>query len=191
MDLSSIASKIDHTLLKSDTTKKNIKQLCDEAVKFGFYSVCINSIWLKDAYDFLHGSPVKLCTVAGFPLGASPTSCKINELKNSLKDGASEIDMVMNIGYFKDKKYKFVSEEISSMVDNANGKIIKVIIEAGLLNKEEIITASQLVEDSGAHFVKNIYWIFRFWSINCNYSNYKSYFEIRYTNKGIWRNKNV
>ena len=154
MDLSSIASKIDHTLLKSDTTKKNIKQLCDEAVKFGFYSVCINSIWLKDAYDFLHGSPVKLCTVAGFPLGASPTSCKINELKTSLKDGASEIDMVMNIGYFKDKKYKFVSEEISSMVDNANGKIIKVIIEAGLLNKEEIITASQLVEDSGAHFVK-------------------------------------
>ena len=154
IDSYTIASKIDHTLLKPDIATDSIKQLCKEAIEYGFYSVCINSVWLKYAYNFLQGSSVKLCTVAGFPLGASPTSCKINELKTSLKDGASEIDMVMNIGYFKDKKYKFVSEEISSMVDNANGKIIKVIIEAGLLNKEEIITASQLVEDSGAHFVK-------------------------------------
>ena len=86
MDSSTISSKIDHTLLKSDTTKKNIKQLCDEAVKYGFYSVCINSIWLKDAYDFLQGSPVKLCTVSGFPLGASSTSCKLHEMEISIQD---------------------------------------------------------------------------------------------------------
>ena len=154
MDSSTIASKIDHTLLKSDTTKKNIKQLCDEAVKFGFYSVCINSIWLKDAYDFLHGSPVKLCTVSGFPLGASSTSCKLHEMEISIQDGASEIDMVMNIGYFRDKKYKIVSDEISRMVQIAHGKIIKVIIESGILTKEEVMIAAKLVEDSGAQYVK-------------------------------------
>jgi deoxyribose-phosphate aldolase len=154
MDPSTIASKIDHTLLKPDATKENIKQLCDEAVKQKFYSVCINSIWLKDAYNFLLGSTVKLCTVSGFPLGVSSTSCKLHELEISIQDGASEIDMVMNIGFFKDKKYKIVSDEISSMVTIAQGKIIKVIIESGILTKEEVRIAAKLVEDSGAQFVK-------------------------------------
>ena len=151
---SAIARKIDHTLLKPDTRIENIRQPCQEAVEYGFYSVCINPSWLKDACNFLQGSSVKLCTVAGFPLGASLTSSKLHEMETSIQNGASEIDMVMNIGFFKDKKYKFVSDEISSIVQNAHGKIIKVIIESGLLSKEEIIIAAQLVEDSGAHFVK-------------------------------------
>ncbi|SVD39170.1 uncharacterized protein METZ01_LOCUS392024, partial [marine metagenome] len=87
IDSFTIASKIDHTLLKPDIATDSIKQLCKEAIEYGFYSVCINSVWLKYAYNFLQGSSVKLCTVAGVPLGASPTSCKINELKTSLKDG--------------------------------------------------------------------------------------------------------
>ena len=107
IDSNTIANKIDHTLLRPDATSESIKQLCQEAVEYGFYSVCINSVWLKYAYEFLQGSSIKLCTVVGFPLGASPTSCKINELKTSFEAGAAEVDMVMNIGYFKDKKYFF------------------------------------------------------------------------------------
>ena len=154
MDITTIAAKFDYTLLKPDAGIENIRQLCHEAIEYGFYSVCINSSWLKDAYDFLQGSDVQLCSVAGFPLGASLTSAKLHEMETSIQDGASEIDMVMNIGFFKDKKYKYVSDKISHMVNNAHGNIIKVIIESGLLDKEEIITASQMVEDSGAHFVK-------------------------------------
>ena len=154
IDPSTITHKIDHTLLKPDADKNNIKQLCQEAIEFHFHSVCINSIWLKKAGDILQGSSVKLCTVAGFPLGDSTTSSKLNELETSINNGASEIDMVMNIGFFKNEKYNMVSDEIIRMVQNAHGKIIKVIIETGILSKEEIVTATNLVEDSGAHFVK-------------------------------------
>ena len=149
-----IASCIDHTLLKPDVSFSQINQLCQEAQTYDFHSVCVNPSLINETYKQLKSTPVKICSVVGFPLGANISTSKLMEIETCLNVGASEIDMVMNIGYFKDKKYKFVSEEISSMVDNANGKIIKVIIEAGLLNKEEIITASQLVEDSGAHFVK-------------------------------------
>ena len=154
IDPSTISRKIDHTLLKPDIDIDNIRQLCKEAIKFHFYSVCINSIWLKKAGDFLQGSSVKLCTVAGFPLGGSTTSSKLNEIETSINNGASEIDVVMNIGFFKDQKYNIVSDEIIRMVQNAPGKIIKVIIESGILSKKEIITATKLIEDSGAHFVK-------------------------------------
>ena len=154
IDPSTISRKIDHTLLKPDVDIYNIRQLCQQAIEFHFYSVCINSVWLKKAGDFLQGSSVKLCTVAGFPLGDSTTSSKLNEMETSINNGASEIDMVMNIGFFKDEKYNMVSDEIIRMVQNAYGKIIKVIIESGILSKEEIITATKLVENSGAHFVK-------------------------------------
>ena len=154
IDPSTISRKIDHTLLKPDANIDNIRQLCQEAIEFHFYSVCINSVWLKKAGDFLQGSSVKLCTVAGFPLGDSTTSSKLNEMETSINNGASEIDMVMNVGFFKNEKYNMVSDEIIRMVQNAHGKIIKVIIESGILSKEEIITATKLVEDSGAHFVK-------------------------------------
>ena len=154
IDPFTISRKIDHTLLKPDVDIDNIRQLCQQAIKFHFYSVCINSVWLKKAGDFLQGSSVKLCTVAGFPLGNSTTFSKLNEMETSINNGASEIDMVMNIGFFKNEKYNIVSDEIKRMVQNAPGKIIKVIIESGILSKKEIITATKLVEDSGAHFVK-------------------------------------
>ena len=154
IDPFTISQKIDHTLLKPDADIDNIRQLCQEAIEFHFHSVCINSVWLKKAGEFLQDSSVKLCTVAGFPMGDSTTSSKLNEMETSINNGASEIDMVMNIGFFKNEKYTIVSDEIKRMVQNAPGKIIKVIIESGILSKEEIITATKLVEDSGAHFVK-------------------------------------
>ena len=154
IDPSTISRKIDHTLLKPDADIDNIRQLCQEAIEFHFHSVCINSVWLKKAGDFLQGSSVKLCTVAGFPMGDSTTSSKLNEMETSINNGASEIDMVMNIGFFKYEKFTIVSNEIIRMVQNAPGKIIKVIIEAGILSKKEIIAATKLIEDSGAHFVK-------------------------------------
>ena len=154
IDTFTISRKIDHTLLKPDADIDNIRQLCQEAIEHHFFSVCINSVWLKKAGEFLQDSSVKLCTVAGFPMGDSTTSSKLNEMETSINNGASEIDMVMNIGFFKNEKYNIVSEEIIKMVQNAHGKIIKVIIESGILSKEEIITAAKLIEDSGAHFVK-------------------------------------
>ena len=154
IDTFTISRKIDHTLLKPDADIDNIRQLCQEAIEHHFFSVCINSVWLKKAGEFLQDSTIKLCTVAGFPMGDSTTSSKLNEMETSINNGASEIDMVMNIGFFKNEKYNIVSDEIIKMVQNAPGKIIKVIIESGILSKEEIIAASKLVEDSGAHFVK-------------------------------------
>ena len=154
IDPFAISQKIDHTLLKPDADIDNIRQLCQEALEHHFFSVCINSVWLKKAGEFLQGSSVKLCTVAGFPLGDSSTSSKLIEMEASINNGASEIDMVMNIDFFKNEKYNIVSDEIKRMVQNAHGKIIKVIIESGILSKKEIITATKLVEDSGAHFVK-------------------------------------
>ena len=154
IDPFAISQKIDHTFLNPDADIDNIRQLCQEAIEHHFFSVCINSVWLKKAGKFLHGSSVKLCTVAGFPMGDSTTTSKLNEMETSINNGASEIDMVMNIGFFKNKKYNVVSDEIIKMVQNAHGKIIKVIIESGILSKEELITATKLVEDSGAHFVK-------------------------------------
>ena len=154
IDPFTISRKIDHTLLKPDADVDNIRQLCQEAIEHHFFSICINSPWLKKAGEFLHGSSVKLCTVAGFPMGDSTTTSKLNEMETSINNGASEIDMVMNIGFFKNEKYTIVADEIKRMVQNAHGRIIKVIIESGTLSKKEIITATKLVEDSGAHFVK-------------------------------------
>ena len=154
IDPFTISQKIDHTLLKPDADINNIRQLCQEAIEHHFFSVCINSIWLKKAGELLQGSSIKLCAVAGFPMGDSTTTSKLNEMETSINNGASEIDMVMNIGFFKNEKYNIVSDEIKRMVQNAPGKIIKVIIESGILSKEEIITAAKLIEDSGAHFVK-------------------------------------
>ena len=154
MDSATLASKFDHTLLKPEAGIENIRQLCQEADQYNFHSVCINPVWLTEAFNLLKESDLKLCTVVGFPLGASSTTNKLHEIETSIKDGAVEIDMVMNIGFFKDRKFEYISNEISMMVQNAHGNTIKVIIETGLLSTKEIITASKLVEDSGAHFVK-------------------------------------
>ncbi len=149
-----IAGKIDHTLLRSDANMEEIKQLCIDAIHYKFYSICVNPIWLTYVNDIIKGSGVNLCTVIGFPLGASFTSNKLFELDKSIEHGAAEIDMVMNIGFFKDKKYNIISEEIKKIVQLANGRVIKVIIESGLLVKEEIEIASRMIEECGANFIK-------------------------------------
>ena len=154
MDSLHIANCIDHTLLKAGTTSEMINALCSSAIKHNFHSVCINPSRVQEATKYLSSSKVKVCSVIGFPLGATSTISKLQELEFCILNGATEIDMVINIGYFKDGKLGYVSNEISKIVENASGNIIKAIIETDLLNNDEIINISKLVEDSGAHFVK-------------------------------------
>lgn len=149
-----VASTIDHTLLKPEAGINQIRSLCNEAVEYGFHSVCVNPIWVSEVSNFLKKYDIEICTVVGFPLGSISTSNKLHEMDTCIQNGATEIDMVMNIGYFKDGKLQYVSNEISKMVQNNSSTIIKVIIETSLLNYNEIQTASKLVEDCGAHFVK-------------------------------------
>lgn len=149
------ANYIDHTLLKADATEKDIKKLCIEARDNEFFSVCINPCFVKYAKKCLKGSNIKVCTVIGFPLGANNTKVKLFEVKKALSDGADEIDVVMNIGKFKQKKYTYVGKELSKIVDLCNKKaIVKVIIETCYLTKEEILRACQLVYECGVDFVK-------------------------------------
>ncbi|HOK17695.1 MAG TPA: deoxyribose-phosphate aldolase [Caldisericia bacterium] len=154
MDKKDLAKLIDHTLLKSDTKIEDIKKLCEEAMEYQFYSVCINPCYVKKAKEFLKNSDVKVCTVISFPLGASTIKIKIDEATEAIENSADEIDMVMNIGIFKSNKYDYIYEEISSVKKAIGNKILKVIIETSILNEEEKIKASDIVKQSGADFVK-------------------------------------
>ncbi|MBI4447443.1 deoxyribose-phosphate aldolase [Candidatus Woesearchaeota archaeon] len=148
----SLASIIDHTLLKQDATEDQIRGLCKEAKKYGFGAVCINQGYIKIAKQELKNSKVKICTVVGFPLGASVA--KAEETKKSINLGASEIDMVINVGYLKSGKYKQVKDDIKNVVGAAQNKVVKVIIETCLLTKNQIITACELSKEAGADYVK-------------------------------------
>ncbi|MGQ9845660.1 MAG: deoxyribose-phosphate aldolase [Caldisericia bacterium] len=154
MNKNELARLIDHTLLKPDAKIDDIKKLCDEAIKYNFYSVCINPCYIKIAKDFLQNSDIKICTVISFPLGASSIYVKIKEAEDAIKNGADEIDMVMNIGMFKSSNYDYIYEEISSIKKTIGKNILKVIIETSLLNDEEKIKACKIVKESGADFVK-------------------------------------
>lgn len=145
---------IDHTNLKQDASINDIKILCEEAIKFDFMSVCINPCFVKYAHDVLLDSEVKVCTVIGFPLGANTTKTKIYETKQALKDGADEIDMVINVSALKDKKYDYVKNEISKIKKVCKNKILKVILETCLLTDEEIVKACELSLEAKADFVK-------------------------------------
>lgn len=150
-----LAKYIDHTLLKPDATFEQIKTLCEEATTYRFYSVCVNPAWVKTAKQLLKGSDVKVCTVVGFPLGASTTETKVFETKNAIENGADEIDMVINIGAFKSGEASFVQREIENIVEATKKQaIVKVIIETGLLSDDEIKKACSLVERAQANFVK-------------------------------------
>ena len=149
-----IANYVDHTLLKPNTGASEINQLCKEAHTFGFYSVCVNPWLVKEATNNLKNSPVKICSVAGFPLGANTSLIKLKEIETCLNDGASEIDMVMNIGLFKDGELRKVANELKEAKKMTADAILKIIIETSLLTTEEIVTASKTVEASGADFVK-------------------------------------
>jgi deoxyribose-phosphate aldolase len=151
-----IAQLIDHTLLKADATKAEIMILLEEAKQFKFASVCINPTWVKTAAEFLSDTPeVKVCTVIGFPLGATTPEVKAFETKNAIENGATEVDMVINIGALKDKEYDFVEKDIKAVVDAAKGRALtKVIIETCLLTDEEKVKVSELAVKAGADFVK-------------------------------------
>lgn len=149
------ASYIDHTLLRADATEKDIKVLCKEAKEYEFFSVCVNPCFVSYAKKNLKNTGVKVCTVIGFPLGANSTKVKLFEAKRAIADGADEIDVVFNIGKFKEKKYTYVGKELSMIVDLCNKKVIvKVIIETCYLTKEEILKACELVYECGVDFVK-------------------------------------
>ncbi|TQR19277.1 deoxyribose-phosphate aldolase [Psychrobacillus vulpis] len=150
-----IASLIDHTLLKQNATKEQIEKLCEEAKTYTFASVCVNPTWVELSAKLLQESSVKVCTVIGFPLGASTTKVKAFETTNAIENGADEIDMVINVGALKDADYDFVQQDIAAVVEAAKGKaIVKVILETCLLTDEEIKKASELSKAAGADFVK-------------------------------------
>lgn len=152
--MNSIAQMIDHTLLKPEATKQEIITLCEEAKKYHFASVCVNPTWVPLSTECLKDSDVLVCTVIGFPLGASSIQTKIFETKNAILNGAIEIDMVINIGALKSGDLNTVKEEIEAVVEAADGRIVKVIIETCLLTEEEKVIACELAKVAGAHFVK-------------------------------------
>ena len=152
----SVAHLIDHTLLKAEATHDQIAQLCYEARKYQFASVCVNPTNVKLCAELLEGSGVPVCTVVGFPLGATPTEVKVFETQQAIRDGATEVDMVINVGALKSRDYELVERDIASIarVCHAGNAILKVIIEAALLTDEEKVIASQLSKVAGADFVK-------------------------------------
>lgn len=150
-----LAKYVDHTLLKPEATKEQIKVLCEEASQHDFASVCVNPYWVSYSSDLLSDSDVKVCTVIGFPLGATSTATKFFEAKNAIDNGANEIDMVINVGELKSKNYDAVEADIAAVVKASHPEaIVKVIIETCLLTKEEIVKACELSVAAGADFVK-------------------------------------
>ncbi|MFJ7306935.1 deoxyribose-phosphate aldolase [Peribacillus frigoritolerans] len=150
-----VAGLIDHTLLKADATKEQIKVLCEEAREYNFASVCVNPTWVKYASELLEGSEVKVCTVIGFPLGATTPETKAFETRDAIANGAHEVDMVINIGALKDKDDELVERDIRAVVAASTGKALsKVIIETSLLTDEEKVRACELAVKAGTDYVK-------------------------------------
>ncbi len=145
---------IDHTLLKPDATKDEIRKLCEECRHFRFAAVCVQPIWVPLAVQMLKGGDSKICSVVGFPLGANSTATKAHEASELATAGAHELDMVMNIGALKSKEYETVRKDVEAVVKSAPSALIKVIIETCLLDDEEKRVASLLCTEAGAHFVK-------------------------------------
>lgn len=145
---------IDHTLLKANATRAQIEKLCDEALEYNFASVCVNTCWVPLAHEKLAGSEVKTCCVVGFPLGAMLTEAKAAETRLAVEAGADEVDMVINIGWLLDGEYDAVRDDIAAVVKAADGKCVKVIIEACLLTDEQKVKACELSAEAGATFVK-------------------------------------
>ena len=152
----SIAALIDHTLLKPEATREDIRRLCAEARRYGFASVCINPYWVSLAAAELKGSPVKVCTVVGFPLGANLTAVKVAEAEAALRDGAQELDMVINIGALRSGDQEAVLADIRAVAEAAHrgGAILKTILETALLDDNQKVIACTLARLAGADFVK-------------------------------------
>lgn len=152
--MSELASYIDHTLLKPDATRAQLEQLCAEAAEHQFSTVCVNGSRVELAYSLLEDSDVQVCTVVGFPLGAMDADAKRYETEVAVDLGASEIDMVMNVGRFKDGEHDYIVREIRDVVEAADDRVVKVILETCLLTNDEIAQACKLVTQAQAHFVK-------------------------------------
>lgn len=148
------AKLIDHTILKPAATRADVQKICDEAKHYGFASVCVNPFWVPFAAELLKDSDVKVCTVIGFPLGATTTAAKVYEAQDALKNGADELDMVINIGALKNKEYEVVLHDIASVRQACRGAVLKVIIETSELTDEEKVKACELSAQAGADFVK-------------------------------------
>ena len=145
----------DHTILKADATEAQVAKICDEAIENNFASVCVNQYYTKFVAEKLKGSGIDVCTVVGFPLGMSDTIVKAFETKTAIEDGATEIDMVINVGALKDKKYDYVLNDIRTLKEVCGKDIVlKVILETCLLTEEEIVKACELSKEAGADFVK-------------------------------------
>ena len=149
-----LAKYIDHTLLKPQADKNAVKTLCEEARKYGFFSVCVNPFWVSFCAQQLQGSGVKVCTVIGFPLGANTTQTKVFEAQDALRCGADELDMVINIGALKSGDYDTVLHDIAAVRQIGTNFTLKVILETSVLTDEEKIKACELAVKAGADFVK-------------------------------------
>lgn len=153
MDISEILKKVDHTVLGQASTWGDIKALCDDGIKYNCASVCIPPAYVKQAKEYV-GDKLAICTVIGFPNGYNTTACKVFETQDAVKNGADEIDMVINIGMLKDKRYDDVLNEIKEIKAACGGKLLKVIIETCLLTDEEKIKMCHIVSESGADYIK-------------------------------------
>lgn len=153
MNIKEILNKVDHTLLSQTATWQEIKAICDDGIKYETASVCIPASFVKQAKEYV-GEKLAICTVIGFPNGYSTTATKIFETSDAIKNGADEIDMVINVGWLKDKKYDDILNEINAIKDACNGKILKVIIETCLLTDEEKIKMCEIISNSNADFIK-------------------------------------
>ena len=153
MDIKEILSKVDHTLLSQGATWEEIKVICDDGMKYETASVCIPASFVKQAKEYV-GGKLAICTVIGFPNGYSTTATKVFETADAVKNGADEIDMVINVGWLKDKKYAEILDEINAIKDACNDKILKVIIETCLLTDDEKIKMCEIVSNSNADFIK-------------------------------------
>ncbi len=145
---------IDHTLLKPTAPISDIKKLCEEAIQYNFFSVCVNGSNVSFCSDFLKDTPVKVCSVVGFPLGAMSTASKLYETENAILNGADEIDTVINLGWIKDGMHDTVLNELTALKKQVAHRVLKVIIETCYLTENEKLNATKLVLDSGADFVK-------------------------------------
>ena len=153
MDVNKILEHCDHTLLKQESTWEQIKEICDDGLKYHCASVCIPASYVRQAAEYV-GNDLKICTVIGFPNGYSTTAVKVFETEDAIRNGADEIDMVINIGWVKDQKWDALLEEIKAVKESCQGRILKVIVEACLLTEDEKIKMCEIVTASGAEYIK-------------------------------------
>ncbi|RDV84010.1 deoxyribose-phosphate aldolase [Ammonifex thiophilus] len=158
MDLRELARRIDHTLLRPEAGEEDIKRLCAEALRYGFFAVCVNPVYVPLAVETLRGSPVKVCTVVGFPLGANSVVTKVVEARQAAREGAEEFDLVLNLGALKDRRFSYLREELKAVRETVKEicpqGVLKVILETSLLTREEKLKGCELVLEVGAEFVK-------------------------------------